>query len=258
MNKRQAVVEVKDVSIGFSSKVIQRHLDFEVYEGEIFVILGGSGCGKSTLLKSIIGLYQPLYGDISLQGMSIKNSQNDIQAYRNILKEIGVMYQGGALLGSLTLAENIALPLHEHTNLNTEEIASLVSVKLALVNLHGFELAMPSELSGGMRKRAAIARALALNPGLLFLDEPSAGLDPILSSELDHLLIKINKNLATTMIIVSHELASIKAIAERVIVLDQDGQGIIEQGPPGHLAEYSKVPYVRHFFHRQPHFSFEA
>ena len=161
-------------------------------------------------------------------------------------------------MGSLTLAENIALPLNEHTDLTDEDIASLVSIKLSLVNLHGFENAMPAELSGGMRKRAAIARALALNPSILFLDEPSAGLDPILSAELDQLLVKINKNLGTTMVIVSHELASIKHIAQRVIVLDLQGKGILEQGSPEFLSENSTSAYVRDFFNRRPHSSFEA
>lgn len=258
MSQKQAVIEVKDVYIGFAARTVQRHLDFEIFEKEIFVILGGSGSGKSTLLKNLIGLYEPLNGDIVIEGISLKTKRKDPELYRRLLTRIGVMYQGGALLGSLTLAENIALPLWEHTDLQYEAINSLVQIKLGLVNLHGYEHVMPSELSGGMLKRAAIARALALNPGILFLDEPSAGLDPILSAELDHLLLQINKNLGTTMVIVSHELASIKSIAERVIVLDSEGRGILDQGHPKYLAAHSQHPYVRHFFRREPHFSSEV
>ncbi|MEJ1971119.1 MAG: ATP-binding cassette domain-containing protein [Lacunisphaera sp.] len=214
----------------------------------MFFVIGGSGCGKSTLLRNLIGLYQPLVGRVRFQGQSFSNA--DLAARRELLKTFGVLYQGGALWSSLTLRQNVALPMEEHTNLSAREIAELSCLKLAQVGLTGFEDYYPSEISGGMKKRAGLARALALDPSIVFLDEPSAGLDPVTSRKLDELILQVRDTFGTTLVIVSHELASIFGIADRVIMLDRSEQGIIAEGNPRVLAEQSKDPRVSEFLRR--------
>jgi phospholipid/cholesterol/gamma-HCH transport system ATP-binding protein len=243
------MIQVKNLAAGYGDDIILDRVSFEVYEGEIFGILGGSGCGKSTLLKHLIGLMTPLSGQIVIDGEDI--SLCDEMAFKNIIRKFGVLYQSGALLGSLTIAENVALPIKEFTDLSAKSIENLVKMKLSLVHLEGYENYLPSEISGGMQKRAGLARAMALNPKILFFDEPSAGLDPIISAELDRLIKQINKNQGTTMVIVTHELLSIFQVAERVILLDKLSKGIIEEGNPHYIKEHSNNVYVKQFFNRQ-------
>ncbi len=243
-------IEVRNLVAGYGETVILQDVSFTVAEGERFVILGGSGCGKSTLLRHLIGLQPPLAGTIRLRGVDITRA--DDTARRAVLRNIGVLFQGGALFSSMTVAENIALPLENATDLSRSQIEDLVRIKLSLVGLAGFENHYPGELSGGMRKRAGLARALALNPAILFFDEPSAGLDPLTSAELDELIIALNQTLHTTMVIVTHELASIFAIAQRVIMLDKGSRTIIASGDPHWLRDHHKNPWVQNFFNRRP------
>lgn len=245
---RKVVVEAKDLTIGYGSRTVLEHLNFKVYAGEIFIILGGSGCGKSTLLKHLIGLYSPFEGDILINGESMVKSESEKK--RAMMKKFGVTYQDGALFGSLTLGENISLPLEEYTDLSKEEREAVIEEKLRLVNLTGFKDYMPSEISGGMRKRAGLARAMALDPDLLFFDEPSAGLDPISSAELDKLILNLRKEVGSTMIIVTHELDSIFTVADRVIMLDKEKKGIVATGDPKDLKEHSTNPWVHEFLNR--------
>ncbi len=247
--ERKIIIQVKDLVAGYGEDIILDRISFEVYEGEIFVILGGSGCGKSTLLKHLIGLIDPYSGQVIIDGDDITNC--DSVTFQEILRKIGVLYQSGALFGSMTLAENIALPIEEYTDLSKKSVDTLVKLKLNLVNLDGFENHLPSEISGGMKKRAGLARAMALNPKILFFDEPSAGLDPITSAELDNLILQINKSLGTTMVIVTHELRSIFAVSHRVIMLDKHTKGIIAEGNPKYLRDNSKNPFVKQFFNPQ-------
>lgn len=240
---------MRNLTAGYGEDVILHDITFDVYEGEIFVILGGSGCGKSTLLKHLIGLIRPMAGEVIIDGYDI--SRADEETFHEILKKIGVLYQSGALFGSMTLAENIALPIGEYTDLPPKSIAALIKMKLGLVHLEGFENHLPSEISGGMKKRAGLARAMALNPKVLFFDEPSAGLDPVTSAELDNLIIHVNKALGTTMVIVTHELPSIFTVAHRVIMLDKKVKGIIAEGDPKYLRDYSQNRFVKQFFNRQ-------
>lgn len=244
----ECVVDVKNLTVGYGDVVVLQNISFSVSSGEIFVILGGSGCGKSTLLKHMIGLYTPFRGDVLIFGESMVNSSEDEK--RKLMRRFGVTYQGGALFGSLTVAENIALPLEEYTTKTPAEINEVVQQKLAVVNLDGFGNYMPSELSGGMRKRAGLARAMALDPTLLFFDEPSAGLDPITSAELDRLILRLREELGTTIVIVSHELDSIFTVADRAILLDKDTKGIAATGKPKELRDSSPNLWVREFLSR--------
>jgi phospholipid/cholesterol/gamma-HCH transport system ATP-binding protein len=245
---RQPIIEVRDLVAKYGDDTIVDRVSFDVYEGEIFGILGGSGSGKSTLLKHLIGLIRPHSGRIVVDGDDISACSE--KTYRKMLKKIGVLYQGGALLGSMTLAENVALPVKEYTDLPEDSVNTLVKIKLSLVDLSGYENHLPSELSGGMKKRAGLARAMALNPRILFFDEPSAGLDPVTSVELDNLIIHLNKSLGTTMVIVTHELESIFAVAQRVIMLDKRSRTIIAEGDPAYLRDHSRNPFVKKFFTR--------
>ncbi|MGE0723297.1 MAG: ABC transporter ATP-binding protein [Alphaproteobacteria bacterium] len=242
------IISVEHLTTGFGATTLFDDMSFTVAAGEVFVILGGSGCGKSTLLKHMIGLYEPWKGRIVIAGSDLVTA--DEEGRLAILRRIGVMYQQGALFGSMTLIENVRLPIEEFTSLPPDAIEAVALAKLKLVGLDRFALHMPSEISGGMRKRAAIARAMALDPQILFLDEPSAGLDPITSAELDELILQLRKSLGITFVVVTHELASIYAIADRVIMLEKSARGIIAEGRPATLRDESEHPFVRQFFHR--------
>jgi phospholipid/cholesterol/gamma-HCH transport system ATP-binding protein len=240
-------IEAAGLTCGYDGNVVLKNLTFSVRPGEIFFIIGGSGCGKSTLLRNLIGIQAPMAGTVKFFGQTF--TDHDPAQRRAMLQTFGVLYQGGALWSSLTLRQNVALPLEEFTALTRREIEEIVALKLSQVGLTGFEDYYPAEISGGM-KRAGLARALALDPAIVFLDEPSAGLDPITSRRLDDLVLQIREMFGTTIAVVSHELASIFSIADRVIMLDRGEQGIIAEGPPRELAAKSRDPRVTEFLHR--------
>jgi phospholipid/cholesterol/gamma-HCH transport system ATP-binding protein len=243
-------IVVDQLTARFGDNTIFDRVSFEVKRGEILVILGGSGCGKSTMLKHMIGLYKPATGQVLINGVNINT--DDDRILRQVRMDLGVLFQSGALFGSMTLGENVSLPIQEYTDLDLATIDLIVRMKLGLVGLTGYENHLPSEISGGMQKRAGLARAMALDPTILFFDEPSAGLDPITAVELDILIKSINAGMGTTMVIVTHELESIFNIAHRVIMLDKATRGIIAEGDPRELKENSTDPRVLNFFNRRP------
>jgi phospholipid/cholesterol/gamma-HCH transport system ATP-binding protein len=244
-----AIIVVRGLTAAYGDEVILKDVSFEVSRGEVFVVLGGSGCGKSTLLKHLIGLYRLAAGEVLIDGGNLATATGADR--QRILRRFGVAYQSGALFGSMTLSENVTLPIEEFTRLPLDAREVISWMKLKLVGLEAFGNHLPAEVSGGMQKRAAIARAMALDPAVLFLDEPSAGLDPVTSAELDALILELREALGMTFVIVTHELASIYAVADRVIMLDKSKKGIIAEGRPEELRDHSTDPYVRRFFRRE-------
>ncbi len=241
-------IEVTGLECGYSGEIVLKSVTFTVAREEIFFVIGGSGCGKSTLLRHMVGLHTPTRGTVKFLGRSFTHAGRAER--REMLKTFGLLYQGGALWTSLTIRENVALPLEEYTTLTTREIQEVATLKLAQVGLRGFEDYYPVEISGGMRKRAGLARALALDPAIVLFDEPSAGLDPITSRKLDELVKHIRDTFGTTIVVVSHELASIFALADRVIMLDRAEKGVVAEGSPRDLLEHSRDPRVREFLSR--------
>jgi phospholipid/cholesterol/gamma-HCH transport system ATP-binding protein len=237
------MIEARDLAIGYSGEVLLHDLSFDVAAGDVFVILGGSGCGKSTLLRHMVGLEQPIAGTVRFDCEASELTDGG--------PPFGVLFQSGALFGSMTLAQNVGLPLQKWSTLDATAIETIVRAKLRLVGLEGYENHLPAEISGGMKKRAGLARAMALDPPLLFLDEPSAGLDPVSSAELDALILALNVSLGATFVIVSHELQSIFAIGRQCIMLDKQAGGIIARGNPAELRDHSDDPRVVAFFRRQ-------
>ncbi len=245
---KKAHITVKDLTMAFGSFVLQRDLNFTINRSDIFIVMGGSGCGKSTLLRHMIGLIAPAKGQIFYDDVSFWEVDDDIRD--QIIRKVGILYQSGALWSSMTLAENIALPLQEYTDLNPGQIREIIALKLALVGLAGFDDYYPSEISGGMQKRAGLARAMALDPDILFFDEPSAGLDPISARLLDDLILELRDSLGATVVIVTHELASIFAIGNNSVFLDPEAKTMIAQGDPNKLLAESKNPTVHKFLTR--------
>lgn len=248
MNSSQPHIVVENLTMKYGDFLIQKDLSFSINRGDIFIVMGGSGCGKSTLLKHLVGLVAPssgrvLYGDQSFWDLSL--AERDV-----LLRRVGILYQKGALWTSMTLAENVAMPLRQYTNYSEPEIRDIASYKLALVGLAGFEDYYPSEISGGMQKRAGLARAIALDPEVLFFDEPSAGLDPISSKLLDDLILELNRGLGATIVVVTHELPSIFAIGSNSVFLDADVKTMIATGDPKELLRTSKDPRIIRFLTR--------
>jgi len=243
------LIEVRDLTIGYGDRPVLEGINFGVRRGEVFAILGVSGSGKSTLLKHLIGLYHPMRGDVLISGASIVHAEGDERL--RILRKFGVLYQSGALFGSLTTVENVRLPLDEFTDLSEAAKDLIALSKLRLVGLESAATKLPADLSGGMQKRAGIARAIVMDPCLLFLDEPSAGLDPITSAGLDALIRELARGLGITFVMVTHELASIYSVADRVVVLDPKTRGIAAEGVPAWLRENASQPWVRQFLKRE-------
>lgn len=245
---REVHIEVRGVTMQYGDRVIQHDLNFPIYRGDVFVIMGGSGCGKSTLLKHLIGLQRPAAGDILIGGDNFFEADPGRQLAMR--RQWGITYQRSGLFSDLTLAENVAVPLQQYTALSAAEMRDLIAYKLALVGLAGFEDYYPAEISGGMQKRAALARAIALDPELLFFDEPSAGLDPLSSRRLDELIVQIRESMGGTVVIVTHELASIFTIATNSVFLDADSKTQLDYGDPRTLAQHSEHDVVRRFLAR--------
>ena len=248
MTEKRAHITVQDLSRGYGDFVLMRDLNFTINRGDIFIVMGASGCGKSTMMAILIGLKRPMKGQVICDGIDFWGS--DLKTRDTIIRRAGVMYQSGALLSSMTLAENIALPLETYTKLSAGEIREVVELKLELVGLAGFEEFYPSEMSGGMQKRAGIARAMALDPEILFFDEPSAGLDPISARRLDDMILELRDSLGTTMVVVTHELASIFAIGNNSVFLDASKRTMTASGDPNTLLAESTDPIVHMFLTR--------
>ncbi|HVP29222.1 MAG TPA: ATP-binding cassette domain-containing protein [Myxococcota bacterium] len=244
----EAHITVQNLTMAYGDFVIQRDLDFVVRRGSVFIIMGGSGCGKSTLLRNMIGLVEPAKGDVLYDGRSFWKAEPAER--ERMTRGFGVLYQQGAMFSSMTLAENIGLPLEEYTSLSPAEIRAVASLKLSLVGLKGFEDFYPSEISGGMLKRAGLARAMALDPEILFFDEPSAGLDPISSRRLDELILQLRDSLGATVVVVTHELASIFTIGDDSVFLDADSRTMIAAGNPRELRDHAENATVRTFLRR--------
>jgi ABC-type transport system involved in resistance to organic solvents, ATPase component len=249
MDTGKAAIRVNGLTMAYGSYVVQRDLTFSINCGDIFIVMGGSGCGKSTLMRHMIGLNAPAAGEVVYGSESLWQASPEDQ--RRILAGTGVLFQKGALWSSMTLAENVAFPLQEHTALPAREIARIASLKLALVGLAGFEAYYPNELSGGMQKRAGLARAIALDPEILFFDEPSAGLDPISSRLLDDLILELRDSLGATIVVVTHELASILSIGSNSVFLDAESKTMIAGGDPKRLLAECPDPKVQNFLRRQ-------
>lgn len=245
---REVAIEVSDLEMRYGSRLIQQHLNFEVVRGDIFIVMGGSGCGKSTLLKHMIGLFLPAAGSICYQGKDYCSASEQEQAVMR--QRWGITYQGGALFSAMTLAENVALPIQQYTNLPGKEVNELVRYKLALVGLAGYEEFYPAQVSGGMSKRAGLARAIALDPDILFFDEPSAGLDPLSARRLDDLILQLRDSTDSTVVIVTHELASIFAIGSNGVFLDSVTKTQLDYGSPDYMMKNSEQRAVREFLCR--------
>ena len=248
MKQEKAIIEVRNLTMGYGDFILQKDMNFTVRPNDIFIIMGGSGCGKSSLLRLLTGLNEPLGGAVYIDGVNFTHATPDTR--KAIMQKCGILYQSGALFSSMTLAENIALPLQQYTDYSQALIDELVSLKLALVGLAGFESFYPSEISGGMKKRAGLARALALDPKIVYFDEPSAGLDPVSSKLLDDLMKNINQSLGTTLVVVTHELSSLLDIGTNGIFLDASSKSIIAQGKPRDLLKNPPNETVYEFLTR--------
>jgi len=248
MEETEKKIVVENLTMAYGSYVIQHDLNFTINKGDIFIIMGGSGCGKSTLLRNMVGLVRPAKGEVKYDGLSFW--EVDPEEQNRIMRRFGILYQSGALWSSLTLAENVALPLQEYTKLSRSQIKELVSLKLALTGLAGFDDYYPSEISGGMKKRAGLARAMAMDPDILFFDEPSAGLDPLSARLLDDLILQLRESLGSTVVVVTHELASIFAIGNNSVFLDAETKTMITTGDPKKLRDESPDLRVRNFLTR--------
>lgn len=246
----EPIISVKSLTAAYGGNTVLDSICFDVYPGEIFIILGGSGCGKSTLMKHVIGLYPPVAGEVLIEGVDLVSARG--KERKAILSRIGVMYQSGALFGSMNLLENVRLPLEEFTNLPKRVMNTIACNMLDRVGLGDYTEYLPSEISGGMQKRAAIARSMALDPSIIFLDEPSAGLDPVTSAELDDLILSLSREFGVTFVIVTHELPSIFSICDRSIMLDKQTKGIVAVGKPLELKKRTDMPAVYAFFNRVP------
>ncbi len=248
MTKPEPHITVRDLTMAYGDFVVQKDLNFTINRGDIFVVIGGSGCGKSTLLRHMVGLQEPVRGQVLYKDTSFWDVTPDER--KELMRGFGISYQSGALWSSMTMAENISLPLEEFTNLTPTEIREVASFKLALVGLAGFDDFRPAEISGGMRKRVGVARAMALDPDILYFDEPSAGLDPLSGRLLDELILELRDSLGTTMVVVTHELASIFSIADNSVFLDQETSTMLATGPPKELRDNPPDPKIRQFLTR--------
>ena len=248
MNQKKAHITVNDLTMAYGDFVLMRDLTFTINRGDVFIIMGGSGCGKSTMMTILIGLKSPATGQVFYDDVDFWGSDDETRD--RLIRRTGVMYQSGALWSSLTLAENVGLPLETYTDLSPGQIRDVVRLKLALVGLAGFEEFYPSEISGGMQKRAGIARAMAMDPEVLFFDEPSAGLDPVSARRLDELILQLRESLGTTMVVVTHELASIFTIANNSVFLDVSKRTMTATGDPNKLLAETKDPTLRQFLTR--------